>query len=228
MSDNEPRIIDEIDSHPSAGGGAAISNSVAVVSKLDALTQSVERLVQSISADVVFDEDVLLEDGEIFDPSLSISGENNSNENTTEKDAIVALPDDDLFNSPEECGDEISACLATRIDSACTKKPAKEKLLKIQERYLRPKNCSFLLAPKVNPELWDDLSDNAKGRELELQSLQKLFVKSFYPLARMANKLVQAKSINSESIPIADVYPSAIDAVTLLERTLLERPSRNT
>jgi hypothetical protein len=35
MSDNEPRIIEEIDSHPSAGGGAAISNSVADVSKLD-------------------------------------------------------------------------------------------------------------------------------------------------------------------------------------------------
>jgi hypothetical protein len=182
MSDNEPRIIEEIDSHPSAGGGAAISNSVAVVSGLDALTQSVERLVQTMSADVVFDEDVLLEDGEIFDPSLSISGENNSNENKTEKDAIVALPDDDLFNNLEECSDEISASFATRIDSACTKKPAKEKLLKIQERYLCPKNCSFLLAPKVNPELWDDLSDNAPGQELGLQSLQKLFVKSFIHL----------------------------------------------
>ena len=125
MSDNEPRIIEEIDSHPSAGGGAAISNSVAVVSGLDALTQSVERLVQTMSADVVFDEDVLLEDGEIFDPSLSISGENNSNENTTEKDAIVALPDDDLFNSPEECGDEISAGVTSRIDLACTKKPVR-------------------------------------------------------------------------------------------------------
>jgi hypothetical protein len=87
--------------------------------------------------------------------------------------------------------------------------------LEIQERYLRPKSCSFLLAPKVNPELWNDLSDNTKGRELGLQSLQKLFVKIFYPLARMANKLVQAKSIISESIPIADVYPSAIDVVTL-------------
>jgi hypothetical protein len=182
MSDNEPRIIEEIDSHPSAGGGPAISNSVAVVSGLDALTQSVERLVQTMSADVVFDEDVLLEDGEIFDPSLSISGENNSNENKTEKDAIVALPDDDLFNNLEECSDEISASFATRIDSACTKKPAKEKLLKIQERYLCPKSCSFLLAPKVNPELWDDLSDNAQGQELWLQSLQKLFVKSFIHL----------------------------------------------
>jgi hypothetical protein len=33
---------------------------------------------------------------------------------------------------------------------------------------LRPKKCSFLSAPKVNPELWDDLSDNAKRRKLGL------------------------------------------------------------
>ena len=59
-----------------------------------------------------------------------------------------------FLNSPEECGDEISAGLTTRIDLACTKKQAKEKfscLGKGQERYLRPKKCSFLSAPKVNP-----------------------------------------------------------------------------
>ena len=67
-----------------------------------------------------------------------------------------------FLNSPEECGDEISAGLTTRIELACTKKQAKDKFLKSQERYLRPKKCSFLLAPKVNPELWDDLSGNAK------------------------------------------------------------------
>jgi hypothetical protein len=61
-----------------------------------------------------------------------------------------------FLNSPEKCGDEISAGLTTRIDLACTKKQAKEKFLKSQERYLRPKKCSFLLAPKANPELWDD------------------------------------------------------------------------
>ena len=48
--------------------------------------------------------------------------------------------------------------LTTLIDLACTIKQAKEKFLKSQERYLRPKKCSFLSAPKVNPELWDDLS----------------------------------------------------------------------
>ena len=61
-----------------------------------------------------------------------------------------------------------SAGLATCIDSSCTKKPAKEKLLTIQERYLRPKQFLFLLAPRVNPELWDDLFHSAEGRSREL------------------------------------------------------------
>ena len=73
-----------------------------------------------------------------------------------------------FLNSPEECGDEISAGLTTHIDLACTKKQAKENFFKIQKRYLRSKKCSFLSAPKVNPELWNDLSDNAKRRELGL------------------------------------------------------------
>ena len=38
----------------------------------------------------------------------------------------------------------------------------------------------------------------------------------------MANKLVLAKSTSSESIPIGDIYPSAIDAVTLLGNALYE------
>jgi hypothetical protein len=45
------------------GGGDAISNSVAVVSRLDELTQSVKRLVQTVSGDGDFNENVLLEEG---------------------------------------------------------------------------------------------------------------------------------------------------------------------
>ena len=216
MSDQEPRILAEVVGHPPAGDGDDISASPDVSSRLEALTQSVERLVQSMAADADFDELSLLEEGEVFDPSLSVSGEHPSTSNTSETEVKVQLPDEDLLNSPETCGADISTGLATRIDTACTKKPAKEKLVKIQERYLRPLNCSHMLAPKVNPELWDDLSDTAKGRELGLQSLQKLFVKSFYPLTQLANTLVLAKSTGFESIPIGDIYLSAIHAVTLL------------
>ena len=124
MSDNEPHIIEQIDSHHSAGGADTISNlSLLCLGLIYTLTQSVERLVQTMTACqamLISMKMFLLEDGQLFDSSLSISGENNSNENTTEKDAIVAFPDDDLFNSPVEYGDGISAGLATLIDLSCS------------------------------------------------------------------------------------------------------------
>ena len=151
MSDQEPRIIAGVVGHPPAGDGDHIFASPDVSCWLEALTQSVERLVQSRGADVDFDELSLLDEGEVFDPSFSVSGENPPTSNTSETEEKIQLPDKYLFNSPEACGADISTGLARRINTACTKKPAKEKLVKIQERYLRPLNCSLLLAPKVNP-----------------------------------------------------------------------------
>ena len=43
---------------------------------------------------------------------------------------INALLDSDLFKDPDECGDEVAKVLANRVDLACTKKPAKDKLAK--------------------------------------------------------------------------------------------------
>ena len=136
MSDNEPPIVVENVAHLSAGGVDVISNPATVASKLDALTQSVERLFHTMSAEADFDESVLLEGGEIFDPSLLITGDHGQFDTATEKGTDLELPHGDLFDSPEVCGDDISAGLATCIDASCTKKPAKERLLKIQEPYI--------------------------------------------------------------------------------------------
>ena len=81
-----------------------------------------ERLVQSVAADADLDEHALLEEGEVFVPSLSVSGENPSISNTSETEAKIKLPDEDLFNSLETCGADISIGLrpglATRINTA--------------------------------------------------------------------------------------------------------------
>ena len=208
-NDEELRINDD-PSHSLARGGDNVSPSVNIASKLDALTESVNRLVGVMVPDPAtsfVDEESLLDDdpGE-FDPSLSLSGDGNLQTSRNEGLASTELlPDEDLFNEAEECGTDISANLAKRVNTTCTMKPAKDKFVKIQQRYLRPRNCSLLLVPKVNPELWDDLSDSARGRELGLQNLQRLFVNSFNPLLSLANKVVQARSNKAEAIPIADL-----------------------
>lgn len=43
--------------------------------------------------------------------------------------------------------------MAKRVSGACTKGPAKEQFSPIHKKYLRPKHCEFLKAPRVNPEL---------------------------------------------------------------------------
>ena len=80
--------------------------------------------------------------------------------------------------------------------------------MKIQERYLLARNCSLLLVPKINPELWDDLSDRAQGRELGLQNLQWLFAKSSNPLLSLAIKVVQARSNKAETSHRGSLRPS--------------------
>ena len=85
--------------------------------------------------------------------------------------------------------------------------------------------CTTLCKPKVNSKLWVDLSDVAKARELGLQGLQKLFVKRFFLLINLADKVVQAKASASVRMLIADVYASTIDAVTMLGAVHMRRAS---
>ena len=76
-----------------------------------------------------------------------------------------ALPDADLFNDPDECIAMLSQVISRgkRVDSACSKKPAKDKFA----------------VPKVNSELWDHLFDMAKVRELGLQACKNFLLGAF-------------------------------------------------
>ena len=142
--------INDYPSHSFERGGDNDSFSVNMVSKLDPLVESFNRLVGvmvSYLATPFVDEESLPDDDPVeFDKSLSLSRK--SNLPTSRNESLTfpeLLPDEDLFNKAEECGTDISADLAERVDTACTKKPAKDKFVKIQEYYLRPRNCSLLL-----------------------------------------------------------------------------------
>ena len=120
-------------------------------SKLDTLTNSMLKMSDSLTrlappheAFLDSEEDVLSEETNLE------SGE---------------LPYEDLFKNTEDCGPKVNEGVAKRVNSACTKRPAKEQFSSIQKKYLRPENCDFVKAPRVNPELWDDLQDKTKSRE---------------------------------------------------------------
>lgn len=107
--------------------------------------------------------------------------------------------------------------MAKRVNGACTKRPAKEQFSPIQKKYLRPKHCEFLKAPRVNPELWDNLLDKTTSRERSFQSFQKNLFKGITPVVQLASKVGDAKKRKEVSVPLNDIiYDLSVDALASL------------
>ena len=63
--------------------------------------------------------------------------------------------------------------IANRVNSTCVNKPLEEKVKEIQDKYQTPQYCQYLGVPKVNKELWFDLSMKVRMKDLALQENQK-------------------------------------------------------
>ena len=187
-------------------------------SKLDTLTNSMLKMLDSLARLTrphgAFlnseEEDALLEEGgqSEFDPTERILSEETNLESGE-------LP-------YEDCGPKVNEGVAKRVNSACTKRPAKEQFSSVQKKYLRPENIDFLKAPRVNPELWDDLQDKTKSRECSFQAFQKNLIKGITPVVQSASKVVDAKKRKEDSISLSDVYDLTVDTLTLLGNSVYE------
>ncbi|XP_067031368.1 uncharacterized protein [Acropora muricata] len=194
-------------------------------SKLDTLTNSMSKMSDSLSRlaqthGALLDseeEDALREEGgqSKFDPTERILSQEINLESSE-------LPYEDLFKDTEDCEPKVNEGVAKRVNSACTKRPTKEQFSSIQKKYLRPENCDFLKAPRVNPELWDDLQDKTRSRECSFQSFQKNLIKEVTPVVQLVSKVVDAKKSKEDSISFNDVYDLTVDALTLLGNSVYE------
>ena len=133
------------------------------------------------------EEDTLREEGgqSEFDPTERILSEETNLESGE-------LPYEDLFKDTEDCGPKVNEGVAKGINSARTKRPAKEQFSSIKKKYLRPENCDFLKAPQANPELWDDLQGKTKSRDCSFQSFQKNLIKGIALVVQLVGKVVDA------------------------------------
>ena len=89
------------------------------------------------------------------------------------------------------------------------------KLKDLYEKYKTPANCKYLCVPKVNSELWHDLSKESKSKALGLQELQKGIVKVSQPIIQLFDSALKARKDKSSMDP--NVLLSLLaDAVTFL------------
>ena len=58
------------------------------------------------------------------------------------------------FSVAEKISPATDANLADIVKSLLTEKLSKHKLTEVQNKYLRPENCTNLVAPKINKQIW--------------------------------------------------------------------------
>ena len=71
-----------------------------------------------------------------------------------------------MFEETEGFGPEVTEVIAQRVNDTCSNKAMDSKLKYLYEKYKTPANCKYLCVPKVNLELWYDLSKEYKSKDL--------------------------------------------------------------
>ena len=90
------------------------------------------------------------------------------------------LPCEDLFNDTEDWGPKVDEGVAKRVNSACTKRSAKEQFSSIQEKYLRLSSSESWVMGRFARQ------DKTKSREYSFQSFQKNLIKGIKPVVQLA------------------------------------------
>ena len=111
----------------------------------------------------------------VFDPSAAVVSHEVASTNEPHEEEFK-LPS--VFEETESFGPEVAEVIAQRVNDACSKRAMDSKLKDLYEKYKTPANCKYLCVPKVNLDLWHDLSKESKSKDFGLQELQKGLVKA--------------------------------------------------
>ena len=83
--------------------------------------------------------------------------------------------------------------LATSSEKVWNRQQSKEKINNVLDKQLIPGNCMFLEIPRVDPEIFVSIPQQAKGHDVKLQRQQTIFVKAAVLITQLTNKLMQVK-----------------------------------
>ncbi|KAJ8020973.1 hypothetical protein HOLleu_40717 [Holothuria leucospilota] len=93
------------------------------------------------------------------------------------------------FATPADEGDNIASDLANSLNYLISTKLEDKQLTDTSELYTKPSNCHSLVVPKVNPQIWDNISPKARSLDLKIQRCQKPLVKGLTALTvSLSNK----------------------------------------
>ena len=98
---------------------------------------------------------------------------------------------DDLDNK-EKTSEKVAESMADIINKRFSEGLSDGKLKERQEKYQRPENCTKLVVPKVNKEIWKNLPTATKQNDAKLAAIQRTIIKATSALAQSTQEILKA------------------------------------
>lgn len=122
-----------------------------------------------------------------------------STENNAKDESFKLLAEE--FSVSEKTAPAINSGLADIINSLLVDKLPKDKISGLQDKYFKPANCTNLVAPKINKQIWQQLRQETKNADSSFQKAQSLMMSGIYALLQQCNKAEgEQKSVLTHSI----------------------------
>ena len=152
----------------------------------------------------------------------SSANSQDSCKNEGEDDLLKKLALD--FSTNDNVSRPISQQLAEIINKRWASKLGENKVKETVEKYYRPENCEKLVAPKVNPEIWEKLTHYGKKWDLRLSAIQNMIVKVGAIIAQSTQKLMEfrGQGAHGGKLDTGALLTAQIDAIALLGHTNYE------
>ena len=102
-----------------------------------------------------------------------------------------------------------------------TRKIKPEKLNIRLNKHLKPENCDQLFPTLVNMEILNNIPARTRSQDVKLQKMQKLLLKSAYPIVKILDSILASNSSNNKPdlMLIIKIKELASDALAVLSKS---------
>ena len=132
-----------------------------------------------------------------------------------------------ILESSEATGENIQPKLADIANKRWGRKMAPDKLKEIISKHPTPANCTAMIIPQVNPEIWAQMKSHKKRTDLRISNIQQSLQKATTATLRAGDEILKTSTGLPDSVKKA-LATHSIDTVALLghaanELSLLRR-----
>ena len=155
------------------------------------------------------DSDTLLKKGEKSNPTRE-----------SQDDLLDTIAND--LNADEQIDQEVLEKLTKLINKRWSEKLTSDKLSEKLKKHSRPGNLGSLVAPRVNPEIWANMSHTAKRVDLRAANIQNLVSKVGTIIAKCTDNLLTGREKDAKKIDLDEMVGFYTDALALLGHSQYE------